>query len=123
MRSNHRVFTICPRTTKSFNSNNNKNVFRNVVHIENRVHCVTNGFGVLQGGRVIRYENTLKSSGFHYLSSYNWQDEGVTTKSFNSNNNKNVSMNEVHRKNRVAFCNKWVWVPQGVIRYKHTLKS
>ena len=39
-------------------------------------------------------------------------------KSFNSDNNENVSSNVVHRINRVAFCNKRVGVPQGVTIYK-----
>ena len=64
------------------------------------------GLGYPRG--VIRYKNTPKSKGFHYLSSYNWKSEGVTTISFNSNNNKIVFRNVVHRDNRVVFCNKWV---------------
>ena len=50
---------------------------------------------------------------FHYLPSYNWIIEGVTTKSFKSNKNKNVSCNVGHRNNRKAFSNKWVWGTPG----------
>ena len=74
-------------------------------------HSVTNVFGVRQGGNKI--QNMLKLQDFHYLSSYNWKNEGVTTKSLNSNINKNVFRNEVHRNNRVTFCNKWVWGTPG----------
>ena len=50
-----------------------------------------------------------KCQDFHCLPWYNWKIEGVTTKSFNSNNNKSVSINIVRKIKTVAFCNKWVW--------------
>ena len=51
---------------------------------------------------------------FHYLSSYNWKNEGVTAKSFNSYKKKNVSSIVAHRINRVIFCNKLVLgIPGG----------
>ena len=39
--------------------------------------------------------------------------EGVTTKSFNSNKNKNFFSIVEHRVNRVVFCNKRVWGTPG----------
>ena len=51
------------------------------------------------------YRYAPKLYDFHYLPSFNWIIEGVTTKSFKSNKNKNVSSNVEHRNNRVAFCN------------------
>ena len=59
------------------------------------------------------YRYAPKLYDFHYLLSYNWIIEGVTTKSFKSNNNKSVSSNVEHRNNRVAFCNKRVWGTPG----------
>ena len=65
------------------------------------------------------YRYAPKLYDFHYLPSYNWIIEGVTTKSFKSNKYKNVSSIEEHRNNRMAFCNKWVWgTPGGVIMYR-----
>ena len=49
------------------------------------------------------YRYVPKLYDFHYLPSYNWITEGVTTKSFKSNKNKNVSSIVEHRNNRVAF--------------------
>ena len=46
-------------STKSFYSNNNKNVFMNVVYRKIWWHFVTNGCGVHQVGNKIH--NTLKS--------------------------------------------------------------
>ena len=39
------------------------------------------------------YRYAPKLYDFHYLPSYKWIIEGVTTKSFKSNKNKNVSSN------------------------------
>ena len=69
------------------------------------------GLGYPRG--VIMYRYAPKLYDFHYLPSYNWIIEGVTTKSFISNKNKNVSSNVEHRNYRVAFCNKCVWGTPG----------
>ena len=46
----------------------------------------------------------------------NLLDDPRKTKSFNSQNNKNVSSIVEHRINRVAFCNKRVWgTPWGYV--------
>ena len=64
------------------------------------------------------YRYVPKLYDFHYLLSYNWIIDGVTTKSFKSNKNKNVFSIVKHRNNRVAFCSNRFWGPQGVTRYK-----
>ena len=69
------------------------------------------------------YRYATKLYDFHYLLSYNWIIEGVTTKSFKSYKNKNVSSIVEHRNNRVAFCNKQVWgTPRGN-KIQNTLKK
>ena len=78
------------------------------------------GLGYPMG--VIRYKNTLKSQGFHYLSSYNWKNEDVTTKSFNSNINENVFRNEVHRKIGWHSVTNVFGVPQGGNKIQNMLK-
>ena len=60
------------------------------------------------------YRYAPKLYDFHYLPSYNWIIEGVTTKSFKSNKNKNVSSIVEHRNNRKVFRNKQVWGTPGV---------
>ena len=55
------------------------------------------------------YSYTPKSLDFHYLSSFNCKNEGVTMKRFNSDNNKNVPSTTEHSIKMVAFCNKRVW--------------
>ena len=70
------------------------------------------------------YRYATKLYDFHYLLSYNWIIEGVTTKSFKSNKNKNVSSIVEHRNNRVAFCNKQVWgTPGGGDKIQNTLNK
>ena len=59
------------------------------------------------------YRYAPKLYDFHFLPSYNWIIEGVTTKSFKSNKNKNVSSIVEHRNNRVVFRNKQVWGTPG----------
>ena len=104
-------------TTKSLKSNKKKNVSSIVEHRNNRVAFCNKQVWAAQGGNKI--QNTPKLYDFHYLSSYNWIIEGVTTKSFKSNKNKNVSSIVEHRNNRVAFCNKQVWGTPGGTRYKY----
>ena len=102
------------------NSYNNKNVSSKVVNRINRVaFCNKWDWGTPGGNKV---QNTIKLLDFHYLLLYNWKNEGVTTKSLNSNNNTNVSMNVVHRIDRMAFCNKWVWDTHRVIMYRYAAK-
>ena len=67
-----------------------------------------------------RYEPKLYD--FHYLPSYNGIIEGVTTKSFKSNKNQNVSSIVEHRNNRMAFHNKQVWGTPGGNKIQNTLK-
>ena len=59
------------------------------------------------------YRYAPKLYDFHYLPSYNWIIEGVTTKSFKSNKKKNASSIVEHRNNRVVFRNKQVWGNPG----------
>ena len=68
------------------------------------------------------YRYVPKLYDFHYLPSHNWIIEGVTTKSFKSNKNKNVSSIVEHRNNRVAFRNKQVWGTPGGNKIQNTLK-
>ena len=95
----------------SFNSNSNTNTSSDVVHRMNRMaFCNKWVWGSPEGNKI---QDMLKLYDFHYLPSYNWIIEGVTTKSFKSNKNKNVSSIVEHRNNRVAFCNKLVWGTPG----------
>ena len=68
------------------------------------------------------YRYAPKLWDFHYLSSYNWINEGVTTKSFKSSKNKNVSSVVEHRNNRVAFCYILVWGSPGGNKIQNRLK-
>ena len=68
------------------------------------------------------YRYATKLYDFHYLLSYNWIIEGVTTKSFKSNKNKNVSSIVEYRNNRVVFRNKQVWGTQRGNKIQNTLK-
>ena len=83
---------------KGFNSDNNKNVSSTTEHSIDRVAfcnkrvCSTPvGYNV----QIHLYVPILYE--FHYLPSYNWKMEDVTTKSFNSNKYKNVSCIVEHR--------------------------
>ena len=78
------------------------------------------GLGYPRG--VIMYRYAPKLYDFHYLPSYNWIIEGVTTKSFKSNKNKNVSSIVEHRNNRMAFRNKQVWGTPGGNKIQNTLE-
>ena len=68
------------------------------------------------------YRYVPKLYDFQYLPSYNLIIEGVTTKSFKSNKNKNVSTIEEHKNNRIAFRNKQVWGTPGGNKIQNTLK-
>ena len=68
------------------------------------------------------YRYAPKLYDFHFLPSYNWIIEGVTTKKFKSNKNKINSCIVEHISNRVAFCNKQDWGTQGGNKIQNMLK-
>ena len=64
-----------------------------------------------------------KIIGFHSICPPVFEKNGsVTTKSLNSNYNKNVSSSVVHRNNRVALRNKLVLGSQWGLITRHTAK-
>ena len=82
------------------------------MHRDNRVAFCIKWVWVPQGGNKIQKYAQIIGFSLSVLVQLE-KNEGVTTERFNSNNNKNVFRNEVHRNNRVAFCNKWVWGTPG----------
>ena len=96
-------------TTKSLSSNDYFNLSSIVMHRTNRVALCKKWVWGPQGGFIYRYSEIMH---FHSICPRVFKNETVTTKSLNSNDYFNLSIIVVHRNNKVALRNKWVWGTQ-----------